>query len=69
MDSREGSENTIKIYRQILSGIKKTETSIPLTSEEAKLWDKIEIEIKEAKQNNPDVIFDIPWDIEDFDDK
>ena len=69
MDSREGSENTIKIYRQILSGIKKTETSISLTSEEAKLWDKIETEIKEAKQNNPDVIFDIPWDIEDFDDK
>lgn len=62
MNNKEPSENTSKIYRQILRGVKKNETDISLTKEESLVWDKIESEIKEARQKNPDVIFDIPWD-------
>jgi hypothetical protein len=62
MTNKEPSENTSKIYRQILRGVKKNETDISLTKEESLMWDKIESEIKEARQKNPDVIFDIPWD-------
>ena len=62
MNNKEPSENTSKIYKQILGGVKKNETDISLTKEESLMWDKIETEIKEERQKNPGVIFEIPWD-------
>ena len=52
MTIKEPSENTSKIYRQILKGVKKNETDISLTKKESLIWDKIESEIKEARQKN-----------------
>lgn len=69
MPSQQGSEKKIKIYRQILSGVKKDKTELSLNSEESKLWDKIETEINDERQKNPGVIIEIPWDIEDFEEK
>ena len=57
MNNKEPSENTSKIYKQILGGVKKNETDISLTKEESLMWDKIETEIKEERQKNPGVIF------------
>jgi hypothetical protein len=69
MASQEGSEKKIRMYRQILSGVKKDETELSLNSEESKLWDKIELEVNDEIQKNPGVILEIPWDIEDFEEK
>ena len=69
MASQQGSEKKIRMYRQILSGVKKDETKLSLNSEESKLWDKIELEVNDERQKNPGVILEIPWDIEDFEEK
>jgi hypothetical protein len=49
--------------------VKKNETELSLNSEESKLWDKIELEVNDERQKNPSVILEIPWDIEDFEEK
>jgi hypothetical protein len=69
MASQQGSEKKIRMYRQILSGVKKNEIELSLNSEESKLWDKIELEVNNERQKNPGVILEIPWDIEDFEEK
>ena len=69
MASQQGSEKKIRIYRQILSGVKKDKTELSLNSEESKLWDKIELEVNDERQKNPGVILEIAWDIEDFEEK
>ncbi len=59
------SDDVTRIYVQIVNGVNKADSTIPLDEELSALWDKISKEVAEAKAK--DYLFDIPNDFPSVD--